>query len=135
MCMESYLTSHIEAIKNDIGKEFWKNYEDEAVRIVRSRGFYSKIKFIEIITDSEIINQNDSDWNNIAEIIKIRNDIIHYNTSSIFNLITVKNAEESINSCRNLVKKFHNAIKLDYKKFALWIDKTQSESYDRRSKN
>lgn len=130
MCMESYLTSHIETIKDDIGLEYLENYERESWRLSHSKGFYSKIRFIELITDSRIVNEQDLDWQNIASIIQIRNDIIHYNKSSIFNFITITNAENSIKACRDLVKKFHNAMQMDYRSFATWIDKTRSENYD-----
>lgn len=69
----------------------------------------------------------DPDWMNICSIIKLRNDIIHLNRMSIFNSITLTNAQNAIKAGRDLIKKFHDRVGTNTPK---WIDKTDSENYD-----
>jgi hypothetical protein len=129
IAMESYLSEHINTIKDDMDQPLWKSYEKESFRIAKSRGIYSKIKFIELITDSKIIDETDNDWINISNIISLRNDIVHYRKIGIFNSITDINAENGIKACRDLVKKLHGII-FDSTTFPSWMDKKQSENYD-----
>lgn len=125
MCMETYLKSHIKVIiesDSDI-ERIYQNYG--------RTGMYKNIKFIEDSTGNRIIDDSDPDWKNIADAIQLRNDIVHYNRYDIFNSLTIANAENAIKACRDFIKRFHVAMDLPYANFAQWIDKTQSENYDR----
>lgn len=124
-CMESYIKSHIKVIiENDADIE----------RIYQSygrAGMYQNIRFIENSTENRIIDASDADWNNIANTIQLRNDVVHFNRHDIFNSLTITNAENAIKACGDLIKKFHVAMDIPYINFAPWIDKTQSENYDK----
>lgn len=130
IAMESYLTDHIRTIKDDMDESLWKSYDKASHKIIGSRGIYSQITFIELVTDYKIIDENDSDWNNIKNAIKLRNDIVHYRETGIFNSINDTNGDNGIKACRDLVKKIHTAI-LGDTKFPTWMDKPQSENYDK----
>jgi len=125
VCMESYIISHIRVIRDEMDPQIWSIYENG-----RPVGFYSKVKFIQFICDSVIIDDADSNWINISDSIKIRNDLIHFNQENIFQLITTTNAEKSIKACRDFIKKVNNAIGLDNSQHANWIDKQTSEDYN-----
>lgn len=126
VCMESYIISHIRSMTDEIDPQIWVIYQNN-----KRMGFYSKVKFIEFISDSKIIDEGDSEWKNITDAIEIRNDIIHFNQENIFSIITISNAGNAINACRDFVKKINNAIGLDNKQFSRWIDKKTSEDYNK----
>lgn len=128
--MESYLTDYIQIIKDDVGKSFCKPYENESITISKAKGIYSKIRFIELITDTRIIDDNDSEWQNISNSITLRNDLMHYRNAGIFNVINDSNASNAIKACSDMIKKFHISLDLDYRESASWIDKKHSEKYD-----
>ncbi len=134
IAMESYLSAHIQTIKDDMGDPLWESYDKESQKIVCGRGIFSKIKFIELITDSIIIDENNSDWINVKNTIKLRNDIVHYREIAIFNSINDTNADTAIKACRYLVKQIHTTI-LDSTQFPPWMDKHRSENYDASKNN
>ncbi len=125
ICIESYIKSHIRSMTDEIDPNILVIYEQNT-----KLGFYACVRFIENLTDKIIINDSDSDWQNIAATITLRNDIVHFNRPNIFNSITVVNAANGIKACRDFIKKFHLAMDMPYINFAPWIDKTKSENYD-----
>lgn len=129
IAMESYLADHIRTIKDDMDESLWRSYDRASNAIIGSRGIYSKITFIELVTDYKIMDDNDYDWNNIKNAIKLRNDIVHYRKTGILNSINDLNGDNGIKACRDLIKKIHIAI-LGNTQFPKWIDKQQSENYD-----
>jgi len=125
--VESYLTDYLKSIKDDMGSQLSTIYESGTREQIRSKGIFFNIKFIELITNNTIIDNNDDDWNAISDAISLRNDLVHYRKIGIFNSINDTNAENGIKACRDLIKKFHSAIGTNY---PIWVDKRQSESYD-----
>ena len=125
LCLESYITSHLRSMSDEIDPNIWSYLKGSI------GGFYAKIKYLENISDAQIIDESDSDWNNIAQIIQLRNDIVHFNRVDIFNSINETNAENAIKACRDGIKKLHSAIGINYTKGAAWIDKQKSEKYDK----
>lgn len=130
ICMESYITSHLEALKQSDPTRF-QRCEQQVRQTIRAKGFRFKISLVECIIASQIIDDQDNDWKNIDNTITLRNDIVHFNRIDIFNSITITNADNAIKACRDLVKKYHSAAGTDYLQFAPWIDKQQSENYDK----
>ena len=95
-------------------------------------GIYNNIRFIEDSTGNKIIDVSDPVWKNIENTITLRNDIVHFNRYDIFNSLTVTNVENAITACKDLIKKFHVVMDMPYTNFAPWIDKQQSQNYDKK---
>ena len=123
LCMESYLKGYIiGSLKDETKKnKFRKN----------TPNFEGKIKFLQNEFHSKIPDYDSSSFVKIRDAIKLRNDIVHFNRDNIFNDLNVKNAEETIEACRELIRKILSGKGLDYKIHAKWVDKTQSEMYDK----
>lgn len=125
MCMESYIKSHIKVMTED---------DPDILMIYQSYGkggIYNNIRFIEDNTGNRIIDDSDPIWKNIENTINLRNDIVHFNRYDIFNSLTVTNTENAIKACRDFIKKFHVVMGMPYMNFAPWIDKQQSQNYDK----
>lgn len=125
MCMESYIKSHIKVMTEN---------DPDILMIYQSYGkggIYNNIKFIEDSSGNKIIDISDPVWRNIENTITLRNDIVHFNRYDIFNSLTVTNVENAIKACRDFIKKFHVVMDMPYSNFAPWIDKLQSQNYDK----
>lgn len=126
VCMEAYMTMENKSIKDQNALSAWESYEKNA-RKDFPNGIYRKIRFLEYFYKMKIIDDKDVEWMNIHDVIKLRNDIIHFNRVDIFNSITLTNAQNAIKACRDLIKKFHSRVGTNSPK---WTDKTHSENYD-----
>lgn len=126
MCMESYIKSHVVSIISEIDPTILQIYEQP-----NGLGFIKCVKFLELITDCCIIDDCGYEWSNIDKTRQLRNDIVHFNRPDIFNSIHIENAENAIQACRDMVKKFHLVMDLPLSNFASWINKKHSQNYDK----
>jgi len=127
MCMESFITGHLKFLEDQVDSSIWRSYERESIKLSgNKKGFFSKLKLIELITNSTIINTGDLNWDNIQDTIKLRNDIIHFNRNDIYNSINQTNAENGVKACKNLVEKIDHALNLPHPSSTPWITKTKS---------
>lgn len=122
LCMESYLKGYIlDKITDENKKEQFKN---------DTPNFIGKIQILQNEFNSKISDYNSKEFEKIRTAIRLRNDIVHSNKDNIFNDLNLKNAEETLEACREFIKKILSGEGLDYKTFARWVDKTKSETYD-----
>lgn len=121
--MESYVTSHIRGIIDEVEPSIVELYEESNL------GFFRNIGFIEATFGSKINDGSDSEWKNIEKTIQIRNTIVHFKQVNISSYSTIENAEQGIKACRSFLHKLHSVMDIDASKL-LWIDKTQCENYD-----
>jgi hypothetical protein len=126
LCMEAYMTMENNAIREQKNKSMWEACDKQLKGY--SNGIRRKIRFLECFYNIKIMDFQDPSWMNICSIIKLRNDIMHLNRMSIFNSITLINAQNAIKACRDLIKKFHHETGTIPPK---WIDKSISENYDK----
>lgn len=64
-------------------------------------GFTQKINFLK--TEFTIDVKRNTEWQNIQQTVRNRNDIIHFNNATT-NLMTTDNAKNSIQACQDLIK-------------------------------
>jgi len=125
LCMEAYMTMENNAINESNNKTAWEACNKQLKSY--PNGIRKKMRFLECFYKIQIMDFQDPDWMNICSVIKLRNDIIHLNRVSIFNSITLTNAQNAVKACRDLIKKFHKGVGTNPPK---WIDKSNSENYD-----
>lgn len=118
-CMEAYLNAFIQ---NKLNEQAGKIFQDNTY------SFDKKISyFLEEILGLSI-SKGDEAWKNIMNLVKLRNKIVHHKTShAIFNELTPENASKAVSSCKELIKRLHQAEGTSY---PTWIDKIKSENYD-----
>ena len=75
------------------------------------------------------IENGDSDWKDVTDILELRNKIMHHQLpDATFDSLTPDNAQKAIRACRTLVKRLHQA---DGTSCPTWIDNQTPEQYDK----
>jgi hypothetical protein len=96
-CIEAYLTGHILA---KIGEHEIPNSKITGYNF----GFTKKIRYIEQDLKTQI-SDSTHDWQNVVDVMRTRNSIIHFNKIAITSLLTVDNAEKARDACKYVINR------------------------------
>lgn len=121
--MESYVTSHVRTIIEEIQPDNLELYEKNRF------GFSENVDFVDATYGSKMRDKSNEEWRIISEVFEIRNKIVHFKEIGTWKHTTIENAEQGLIACRIFFKKLNNIIGVDSSK-AVWIDKKHSENFD-----